>query len=219
MADEKYRVFQSGLIPTLPPERIIGVRMPALRAYAREIAGSAAAAEFMRSQPHEYNDENCLHGLLINALRDYDGTVRELERFLPQVDNWAVCDLLKPRAFRSRPEGLAGFTSRCLESGHTYTVRFGIGVLMNFYLGDGFETSRLDAVARACCDEYYVNMMVAWYFATALAKREAETLPYIENRRLSPWAHNKTIQKAVESCRIRPELKAYLKSLRVGKNA
>ena len=185
LSDPTYRDFHAGLIPNISPETILGVRVPALRKLARELRGSAEAQEFMAALPHEYYDENCLHGLLINDIKDFGATVSALDAFLPYVDNWAVCDLISPRSFKSRPPELAAHVRRWLESSHSYTVRFGIGVLMSFYLDEGFEPAQLEAVAERCCEEYYVNMMVAWYFATALAKQPEAALPYIENRRLS----------------------------------
>lgn len=214
LSDPTYRDFHVGLIPNISPETILGVRVPALRKLARELRGSAEAQEFMAALPHEYYDENCLHGLLINDIKDFGATVSALDAFLPYVDNWAVCDLISPRSFKSRPPELAAHVRRWLESSHSYTVRFGIGVLMSFYLDEGFEPAQLEAVAERCCEEYYVNMMVAWYFATALAKQPEAALPYIENRRLSRWTHNKAIQKSIESRRIPDETKAYLKTLR-----
>ena len=214
LSDPTYRDFQAGLIPNISPETILGVRVPALRKLARELRDSAEAQEFMAALPHEYYDENCLHGQLINDIKDFGATVSALEAFLPYVDNWAVCDLISPRSFKSRPPELAAHVRRWLESSHSYTVRFGIGVLMSFYLDEGFEPAQLEAVAERCCEEYYVNMMVAWYFATALAKQPEAALPYIENRRLSRWTHNKAIQKSIESRRIPDETKAYLKTLR-----
>ena len=214
LSDPTYRDFHAGLIPNISPETILGVRVPALRKLARELRGSAEAQEFMTALPHEYYDENCLHGLLINDIKDFGATVSALDAFLPYVDNWAVCDLISPRSFKSRPPELAAHVHRWLDSSHSYTVRFGIGVLMSFYLDVGFEPAQLEAVAERCCEEYYVNMMVAWYFATALAKQPEAALPYIENRRLSRWTHNKAIQKSIESRRIPDETKAYLKTLR-----
>lgn len=214
LSDPTYRDFHAGLIPNISPETILGVRVPALRKLARELRGSAEAQEFMAALPHEYYDENCLHGLLINDIKDFGATVSALDAFLPYVDNWAVCDLISPRSFKSRPPELAAHVRRWLDSSHSYTVRFGIGVLMSFYLDEGFEPAQLEAVAERCCEEYYVNMMVAWYFATAMAKQPEAALPYIENRRLSRWTHNKAIQKSIESRRIPDETKAYLKTLR-----
>ena len=214
LSDPTYRDFHAGLIPNISPETILGVRVPALRKLARELRGSAEAQEFMAALPHEYYDEICLHCLMINDIKDFGATVSALDAFLPYVDNWAVCDLISPRSFKSRPPELAAHVRRWLESSHSYTVRFGIGVLMSFYLDEDFEPAQLKAVAERCCEEYYVNMMVAWYFATALAKQPEAALPYIENRRLSRWTHNKAIQKSIESRRIPDETKAYLKTLR-----
>ena len=214
LSDPTYRDFHAGLIPNISPETILGVRVPALRKLARELRGSAEAQEFMAALPHEYYDENCLHGLLINDIKDFGATVSALDAFLPYVDNWAVCDLISPRSFKSRPPELAAHVRRWLDSSHSYTVRFGIGVLMSFYLDEAFRPEYLDLAAGVRREEYYVKMMVAWYFATALAKQYAAALPYVEERRLDRWTHNKTIQKAVESYRITPEQKAYLRSLR-----
>ena len=214
LSDPTYRDFHAGLIPNISPETILGVRVPALRKLARELRGSTEAQEFMAALPHEYYDENCLHGLLINDIKDFGATVSALDAFLPYVDNWAVCDLISPRSFKSRPPELAAHVRRWLESSHSYTVRFGIGVLMSFYLDEGFEPAQLEAVAERCCEEYYVNMMVAWYFATALAKQYEEALAVIRDGRLDLWTHNKAIQKAVESRRITDEQKEELKALR-----
>lgn len=214
LADSKYRDFQAGLIPNIDPGTILGVRMPALRAYAREIDGSAEADVFMSTLPHEFYDEYNLHGLLINRISDYGATVEELERFLPYVDNWATCDLLSPKAFKRHPAELPAQIERWIRSSKTYTTRFGIGMLLEFYLGDYFDAAQLALAASACCDEYYVNMMVAWYFATALAKQQDATLPWLAEGRLPVWVHNKTIQKAIESRRITPEMKDELRKLR-----
>lgn len=214
LADAGYAGFQAKLVPNIPPESVLGVRIPDLRRLARELRGTTEASNFMSTMPHRYYDENCLHGLLINELRGYDETVAALDAFLPYVDNWAVCDIISPRAFKKRPEGLYAQARRWMADGAEYTVRFGIGVLMSFYLDDGFDPQQPGEVAACCCDKYYVNMMAAWYFATALAKQPEAALPYIEQRRLSQWVHNKAIQKAVESRRISAETKEYLKSLR-----
>ncbi len=213
-AEPEYASFQAALVPNVPPESILGVRIPALRALAKRLKGTDEAAAFMQTLPHEYYDENCLHGLLINELKGFTETLAALDAFLPFVDNWAVCDIMSPRAFKPRPDGLPDKVREWLKSPHTYTVRFGIGVLMSFYLDEGFEPEQLSLAAGCCCEEYYINMMIAWYFATALAKQPEAALPYIENRRLSRWVHNKAIQKSVESRRISPEMKEYLKSLR-----
>ena len=214
LRDPAYQAFQSKLIPTIDPQTVIGVRMPALRKLAREIAGTPVAEGFLQEPPHRYYEENNLHGLLISAIPDYDGAVAALETFLPYVDNWATCDLLSPRAFRTHPPQLPGQIRRWLDSGETYTVRFGLEMLMSFYLDECFRPEYLDWAAEVKSEEYYVRMMVAWYFATALAKQYDAALPYLTGRRLEQWTHNKTIQKAVESYRITPEQKDALRALR-----
>lgn len=217
LQDLNYRQFQAKLMPTVDPEQIIGVRMPALRKLAKELKGTAEAEAFLAALPHRYYDENNLHGLLLCARSGYEETVAGLEIFLPHVDNWATCDLLSPRAFRSHPPQLPGQLRRWLDSGDTYTVRFGLEMLMSFYLDECFRPEYLDWAAEVKSEEYYVRMMVAWYFATALAKQYDAVLPFIEGRVLEPWTHNKAIQKAIESRRITPEQKEYLRSLKIRK--
>ena len=214
LQDLNYRQFQAKLMPTVDPEQIIGVRMPALRKLAKELKGTAEAEAFLRTLPHRYYDENNLHGLLLCARSGYEETVAGLDIFLPHVDNWATCDLLSPRAFRTHPPQLPGQIRRWLDSGETYTVRFGLEMLMSFYLDECFRPEYLDWAAEVKSEEYYVRMMVAWYFATALAKQYDAALPYLTGRRLEQWTHNKTIQKAVESYRITPEQKDALRALR-----
>ena len=212
--DLAYQAFQSRLIPTLDPSLVIGVRMPALRKLAKELAGTPLAEGFLQQLPHRYYEENNLHGLLISALPDYGAVAAALEAFLPHVDNWATCDLLSPKAFRKHPAGLPEQIRRWTADAHAYTVRFGLGMLMSFYLDGEFRPEYLDLAAGVRREEYYVKMMVAWYFATALAKQYDKALPYLADCRLDRWTHNKTIQKAVESYRITPEQKVYLRSLR-----
>lgn len=214
LQDLNYRQFQAKLMPTVDLEQIIGVRMPALRKLAKELKGTAEAEAFLAALPHRYYDENNLHGLLLCARSSYEETVAGLEDFLPHVDNWATCDLLSPRAFRSHPPQLPEQIRRWLGSGDTYTVRFGLEMLMSFYLDECFRPEYLDWAAEVKSEEYYVRMMVAWYFATALAKQYDAALPYLTSRRLEQWTHNKTIQKAVESYRITPEQKDALRALR-----
>lgn len=214
LQDLNYRQFQAKLMPTVDPDRIIGVRMPALRKLAKDLKGTAEAETFLAALPHRYYDENNLHGLLLCARSGYEETVAGLDIFLPHVDNWATCDLLSPRAFRSHPLQLPGQIRRWLDSGDTYTVRFGLEMLMSFYLDECFRPEYLDWAAEVKSEEYYVRMMVAWYFATALAKQYDAALPYLTSRRLEQWTHNKTIQKAVESYRITPEQKDALRALR-----
>lgn len=215
MQDTGYRDFHGKLIPNVAPERIIGVRTPALRKYAKQLAKTEGAAVFLEQLPHEYYEENNLHGFLLEQIKDYDACVAAWNRFLPYVDNWATCDMPAPKVFKKH---LTEFVSQIrfwMDSGETYTVRFAIGMLMRCYLEDAtFQTEYLEWVAAVQSEEYYVNMMVAWYFATALAKQWEAASPFIEERRLSQWCHNKSIQKAVESSRITPEQKNYLRGLR-----
>lgn len=214
MGDGPYRAFSSGLMPTVSPETVIGVRVPALRRFAKELSGTPMAEAFLRALPHAYYEENALHGFLLEHIREPETVYAELERFLPYVDNWAVCDLVNPKALAKEPERLYGQILLWIASEQTYTVRYGIGMLMRHFLGDRFSPEHLALVASLRSEEYYVNMMVAWYFATALAKQPEATLPYLRSRRLPPWIHRKAIQKALESRRIPEELKTYLKPLR-----
>ena len=218
LQDRTYREFQVKLIPNVPPESVIGVRTPALRALAKELR-QADVSGFLRSLPHRYFDENQLHAFLISDIRDYDRCAEEVDRFLPYVDNWATCDQMSPAVFRKHPTELLERIRSWLQSDQPYTVRFGVGMLMQHYLDGRFDPSYPELVAALRSEEYYVNMMIAWYFATALAKQYEQVLPYLEKRRLDAWTHNKAIQKALESRRITPEQKAYLRSLKVGKDA
>lgn len=215
MQDEGYRAFHSKLIPNIDPERIIGVRTPQLRSYAKSLAKQPEAAVFLQQLPHTYYEENNLHAFLIEQIKDYDTCVAQWNRFLPYVDNWATCDMPSPKVFKKHLQELLPQIRTWMDSGETYTVRFGIGMLMRLYLEpDTFSVEYLQWVADVRSEEYYVNMMVAWYFATALAKQWEATVPYIEERRLTQWCHNKSIQKAVESNRITPGQKDYLRGLR-----
>ena len=214
MQDLPYREFQSKLIPTVPLETIIGVRTPSLRKFAKDFAKTPEAAEFLQALPHQYYEENNLHGFLIETMKDYRQAILALDAFLPYVDNWATCDLMRPNVFRKHLPELLTQIQIWMASEHPYTVRFGIEMLMTFYLDGEFQPEYLDWVAAIHSEEYYVNMMIAWYFATALAKQWDAALPYVQQCRLEPWTHRKTIQKAVESYRISDERKAYLKDLR-----
>jgi len=215
LKDEKYADFQRKLTPTVRPERIIGVRTPALRALAREISGTALAEEFLDALPHEYYDENNLHAVLIERIKGFDEAAARVEAFLPYVDNWATCDIMTPRALKKDLPALMGRIRRWTASGETYTIRFGIEMLLAFFLDGEFSPEQHGIVTAVKSEEYYVNMMRAWYFATALAKQREATLPILEARALDPWTHNKTIQKAVESYRITDADKAYLKTLKI----
>ena len=215
LQDLGYRDFHAKLMPTVDKDKIIGIRTPLLRKFARDFNKTPEAKQYLDVLPHKYYEENNLHGFLIEQIKDYDETVARLDKFLPFVDNWATCDLIKPKAFKKRPSPLLTKAEEWMRASDTYTVRFGIGVLINYYLDDGFDSALPQTVADIRSEEYYINMMIAWYFATALAKQYEAALPYLEEKRLDVWTHNKTIQKAVESYRITDEQKAYLKTLKI----
>lgn len=217
MQDLSYKEFHSKLMPTVNPDKIIGVRTPDLRRYAKELYGSSEAEEFLRELPHTYYEEDNLHGMLIGKIKDYNKCIVELNRFLPYVDNWSTCDMAPPKIFKNHLPELLEQIRIWMTSEDTYTVRYGIGMLMRLYLDDAFQMEYPEMVAKIRSEEYYINMMIAWYFATALAKQYDAVLPYLEQRRLDVWTHNKAIQKAVESYRITDEQKAYLKSLKIKK--
>ena len=215
MQDLKYRDFAAKLIPTVEKERVIGVRTPQLRKYAAELSKTEDAAAFMALLPHLYQEENNLHGFLIERIADCDACVAALDAFLPYVDNWATCDSIRPSCFRRNRPRLIGEIRRWMASEQTYAVRFGIEMLMCFHLDEAFDSACLAWVAELRSEEYYVNMMIAWFFATALAKQWDATLPYIERRRLDPWVHNKAIQKAIESYRIPEDRKIWLRAQKI----
>ena len=215
--DIKYRDFQAPLFPNIEKERMIGVRTPELKKLAKELYGSETANQFIETLPHYYFDENQLHAFLISLIKDYQTCLKEADRFLPYIDNWGTCDQLSPKVFAKHKDELIVTIKRWLKSKHTYTVRFAIGMLMQHYLDESFKEEYMELVSDVRSEEYYINMMVAWYFATALAKQYDTAIKYIEDKKLSPWVHNKTIQKARESYRISDEQKAYLKSLKVNK--
>lgn len=214
LKDEPYREFQSKLVPNISKETIIGIRTPALRALAKELKGTTEAEEFLRELPHTYYEENLLHFFLISAIRDFDECVEAVEEFLPYVDCWPVCDQASPKVFAKNHEKLLPLIQTWIASDHVYTKRFGIRMLMNEFLGEDFKPKYLEWVSKVEGEDYYIKMMVAWYFATALAKQYDESVVYIEERRLEPWTHKKAIQKAVESFRVSEEHKQYLKTLR-----
>lgn len=217
LKDENYRRFHAKLIPDIPINNIIGVRTPVLRKYAKEVAKLPEANIFLESLPHSYYEENNLHGALLSLLypKDIIAFMEQLERFLPYVDNWATCDMLSPKIFKKHLPYVYERVQKWLQSDAVYTIRFGIVTLLGFYLDDAFEPEMLQLVANVRSEEYYVNMAVAWYFSMALVKQYDATLPYIQNRVLEPWTHNKSIQKAIESRRIPQETKAYLRGLKI----
>lgn len=213
--DTSYRDFQAKLIPTLKDGSMIGVRTPELRKMAKQYAKREDIETFLSALPHSYFDENQLHAFILSERKDFSQCVKELTLFLPYVDNWATCDQLSPKVFKKHRQELLPYIREWIASDETYVVRFGIGMLMEHFLDEDFDTLYLETVSKIRSEEYYINMMIAWYFATALAKQYEAALPFIENERLAPWTHNKAIQKAVESLRITPEQKTYLKSLKI----
>jgi len=214
LAEPEYAAFEAKLCPTLPKDCFLGVRVPNLRKIENEFRKTEDGAEFLKSLPHETYDENLLHSIFIANLKGYDNVMTALEAFLPYVDNWAVCDTLRPNEFKKHKDGLMEKIRGWIASEETYTCRFGIDMLMTYYLDEDFCVEYLELPAGVHSEEYYVRMMVAWYYATALSKHWEETVPYLENGRLDTWVHNKTIQKAIESYRITEEQKAYLRTLK-----
>ena len=217
--DIKYRDFQLPLFPNINKEKMIGVRTPELKKLAKELNGSELANKFIKELPHQYFDENQLHAFLISLIKDYDKCLLEVNKFLPYIDNWGTCDQLSPKVFIKHKDELIKEIMRWLKSNHAYTKRFAIGMLLGLYLDTDFKEEYLEIVSEIRSEEYYINMMIAWYFATALAKQWNCAIKYIEEKRLSIWVHNKTIQKAVESYRINDEQKTYLKTLKINKKS
>ena len=215
MQDMDYRDFNSKLIPTVDKGLFIGVRTPELRKYAKKLGKSSEVKEFLHDLPHKYFDENQLHAFIISEIKDFKNCIDEINRFLPYIDNWATCDQLSPKVFKKHHNELFAYIKDWLKSDKVYTLRFGIGMLMEHFLDEDFDILYPEAVSKIRSDEYYVNMMIAWYFATALAKQYESIIPFIENNSLDIWTHNKAIQKALESLRISDEKKEYLKSLKI----
>ncbi|MBR3791658.1 MAG: DNA alkylation repair protein [Clostridia bacterium] len=211
MGEEEYKVFSSNLMPTVEKDRFIGIRIPALRKYAKSLENFE---DFLGELPHYYFEENNLHAFLIEREKNFDRCIERINAFLPYIDNWAICDSMKPKVLKKEPEKLLKYIQKWIKSKDVYAVRYAINLLMSFYLDDSFDEGYLKIVADIKSEEYYINMMRAWYFATALAKRYKETLPYIENNVLDIWTHNKTIQKSIESFRISKEQKQYLRTLK-----
>ena len=214
LQDKGYREGSIKLNPSVDPDTIIGIRIPALRALAKELKGTDAAAAFIAALPHQYFEEYSLHTFLIGYIKDFDEAIAQTDRLLPWLNSWALTDSMRIKAFDKDPARLLPTIDKWLGSGDTYTIRYGILCLMNYFLDARFDPCYLEKVAAVRSDEYYVNMMIAWYFATALAKQYEAALPYIENRRLDQWTHNKAIQKAIESYRVTNEHKIYLRTLR-----
>lgn len=215
LQDTEYKAFHLKLMPGVEESAVIGVRTPLLRALAKEIYKSGEQEAFLAEMPHAYYDEMNLHGFILCEMKEYDRVVAEIDRMLPFIDNWATCDLISPKkAFQKNKDRLLSDIRRWMSSDLTYTIRFGMEMLMSFFLDESFSPEYLQWVAEISSEEYYVNMMKAWFFATALAKQYEAAIPYIEEHRMDEWCHRKTIQKAVESYRITPEQKSYLRSLK-----
>ena len=212
--DDKYKEFQAKLVPNIDPDIILGVKTPEMRQIAKEVFNSKEKDAFLKDLPHKYYEENLVHFFIISLIKDFDECIREVETFLPYVDCWPVSDQATPRSFKKNHEKLLPYIKKWIKSKHLYTSRFGIRMLMNEFLGDEFKDEYAKLVASVKSDEYYLKMMVAWYFATALAKNYDETIKYIEERKMDDWVLKKTIQKAVESYRVTDEHKEYLKSFR-----
>ena len=212
MQDLKYRDFHAKLMPTVDKDSVIGVRV---RAYAKKFGKTEEAKQFLEILPHQYYEENNLHGLLIDQMKDYELCIEELIRFLPYINNWATCDILSVKAVKGHLDSYIKNIYQWLESDYTYTIRFGINMLMRYYLEEEFKIEYPEKVAAIRSEEYYVNMARAWYFATALAKKYDQVLPFLEEQKMDVWTHNKTIQKAIESYRITPEQKEYLRTLKI----
>lgn len=220
LQDLAYKEYTGKINPAVPQEKVIGIRIPKLRQLAKKLLKEAKTDDtqiriFMAGLPHKYFEENLLHAILLSEMQDFDQLIEDVERFLPYVEDWGTCDTISPKIFAQHTKELEPLAFKWLKDSHPYTIRFGICVFMSYFLGDLFKTDQADAITAIRSDEYYVNMMTAWYFATALAFNYDEVVPYLETQHLDDWTHNKAIQKAVESRRITPEQKAYLKSLRI----
>ena len=214
LQDKEYAIFQTGLIPGRDSKDFIGVRTPDLRKLAKELKGEEGIEEFLGDLPHKYFDENQLHAFIISEEKDFARCMEQVETFLPYVDNWATCDQLSPKVFKKYKKELLAHIKKWLKSDETYTIRFGMGMLMQHFLDEDFDIKYPKMVAKIRSEEYYVNMMIAWYFATALAKQYDAVLPFIKDKELATWTHNKAIQKAIESRRITDEQKEYLRTLK-----
>ncbi len=221
LQDEKYRDFQIKLVPGITKEQMIGIRTPDLRALAKEISANPdTASAFLQELPHKYFEENLIHFFIVALIKDFDECINQVERFLPYVDCWPVCDQASPKVFKKNHEKLLSLVKNWISSDHIYTSRYGMRILMNEFLGEDFKTKYADLVVsrmsrKGEAEDYYLKMMAAWYFATALAKNWDQVLPFIEQHKLDSWTHNKAIQKALESFRVSDEHKEYLRKLKV----
>lgn len=216
LRDETYAAFHAKLVPDIPHDRIIGVRLPVLRTYAKTLAKDREATRsFLADLPHRYTEENTLHGILVSAIKDFDEAMAECEKFLPYIDNWATCDTFSPKLFAKHHDEVYAKCLQWLESEHAYTVRFATVTAMQHFLDDDFRPELLERLSAIHTGEYYINMAVAWFYSVALVKQWEATVPVIESRRLDRWVHNKSISKAIESFRISQERKDYLRTLKI----
>lgn len=215
LQDKKYREMLVRIIPNVDSNSIIGVRTPELRKYAKDMIKNNNHLSFLEVLPHKYFDENQLHAFIISEIKNYDECIDYINKFLPYVDNWATCDQMSPKIFKKNHNGLLDEIKKWIKTKETYTIRFGIGMLMQYYLDDDFKEEYLDLVSSIKSNDYYVNMMIAWFFATALTKQYEKTISYIKNQKLDMWTHNKAIQKAIESRCISDDKKDYLRSLKI----
>ncbi len=214
-SDEKYKDFMSNLTPGVSKESVIGIKTPELRSYAKKLLKRDDIDEFLNDLPHKYFEENQLHSFIISEIKDYDICIEKINAFLPYVDNWATCDQMTPKVFKKHKKELLPEIKKWMASKETYKIRFGIKMLMSHFLDEDFDIKYPEKISKIKSEEYYVKMMIAWYFATALSKQYDAIIPFIEEKKLEPWTHNKTIQKAIESYRITDEQKAYLRTLKV----
>lgn len=212
--DDEYREFQSKLVPNISKDTILGVRTPDMRKIAKDVFGTKEGNDFLKKLPHKYYEENLVHFFLIAMIKDFDECIKETERFLPYIDCWPVCDQSSPKAFKKKHEELLPYIKKWIDSDHVYTSRFGMRMLMNEFLDADFKPEYLKWVSSKKGEDYYLKMMVAWYFATALAKQYDASIVYFEKRKLDDWCHKKAIQKAIESYRVSDEHKEYLRTLK-----
>ncbi len=215
LQDIEYKKFHSKLMPTVDENKIIGIRIPVLRKFANEFAKKEEAKKFLSKLPHTYYEEDNLHAFVLEKEKNFEKALKLTEEFLPYIDNWATCDMFFPKVFVKNKEKIFEYAKNWMKSEHPYTIRYGIGIMMRLFLDEDFKEEYLELVASVKSDGYYVNMMISWYFATALAKQYKSAVKYIEQKKLDVWVHNKTIQKAVESYRISGEIKEYLKILKI----
>ena len=218
LKDDEYKTFHSKLMPTINPDTIIGIRIPILRKFAKDFSKKEEAQNFISQLPHEYYEENNLHAFILETIKDYNSAIKKTEEFLPYIDNWATCDMFMPKTFKEHTNELLPTIKKWLKSDSIYTIRYAIGLLMKLYLDKNFNPEYLELVSSIRSNEYYVNMMISWYFATALAKQYDYSIKYLTEKKLDTWVHNKTIQKAIESYRISTETKEYLKTLKIKTN-